>query len=321
MTTDVMTTLDLDAVLAHAVRAPSVLNTQPWRFEVEETDRGPSVHIWADRDRQLTALDPDGRELAISVGAAVFYLATAARHAGWTPTVTLNPDGDDADRLASVTLRPGPPPNRDDRTFRALGLRRTNRLPFADEPIPWGVLDGLEEHAAIYGVRLHVLEGEAQAALAALVEEGVLTQAERPEVTAEIQAWLRPDGDPRPDGVRDEAQGIWDRRATLRTPAVAVADYKRRLLVEAPVAFVLATASDTTDQWLRTGQALASVLVHAADRGLAASYANEPVEERSLRPRVAALVGGGAPQVVFRVGYPQVDPPTPRRALRDVRAV
>ena len=53
-----------------AVRAPSVHNTQPWRFHV-----GPAgLELHADRSRQLPAVDPFGRELLISCGAALYGL-------------------------------------------------------------------------------------------------------------------------------------------------------------------------------------------------------------------------------------------------------
>ena len=53
-----------DALLAHAALAPSSHNTQPWRVHVESPTRwivGP------DPLRQLTAVDPEARELVLSV--------------------------------------------------------------------------------------------------------------------------------------------------------------------------------------------------------------------------------------------------------------
>src|SRR3954454_16150856 len=60
-----------------AMQAPSVHNTQTWRIEWQP-DR---LVRRADRSRQLAALDPLGRELVLSVGAALFNarVALAAR--------------------------------------------------------------------------------------------------------------------------------------------------------------------------------------------------------------------------------------------------
>src|SRR6266508_3751998 len=64
-----------------AVAAPSLHNSQPWRFRI----RNGGVDVYADRTRQLEVIDPSGRELLISVGAAVFNLRVAIRQQGWVP--------------------------------------------------------------------------------------------------------------------------------------------------------------------------------------------------------------------------------------------
>ena len=57
--------------LAEAARtagyAPSIHNTQPWRWRVGPT----SLQLWAERDRQLAITDPAGRMLTVSCGAAL----------------------------------------------------------------------------------------------------------------------------------------------------------------------------------------------------------------------------------------------------------
>src|SRR3954454_18980279 len=73
-----------------AVWAPSLHNTQPWWFGV----RGSTVTLHADTDRRLDVADPDGREMLISCGAALFTLRLAARHLGYLPEVRTLPDPD-----------------------------------------------------------------------------------------------------------------------------------------------------------------------------------------------------------------------------------
>lgn len=46
------------AILVQAAsRAPSIHNTQPWRFSAV----GKTVEVWADRRRALAVADPQGR--------------------------------------------------------------------------------------------------------------------------------------------------------------------------------------------------------------------------------------------------------------------
>lgn len=63
--------------LTAAGAAPSVHNTQPWRFRITDN----AVDVLADRSRHLDFADPAGRELLISVGAAIANLRIAC----WTP--------------------------------------------------------------------------------------------------------------------------------------------------------------------------------------------------------------------------------------------
>ncbi len=70
-----------------AARAPSVHNTQPWRFTVT----GQAIDLYADADRQLLE-DPAGREMIISCGAA--YSGCGSRSARWVtgPRSTCSPN-------------------------------------------------------------------------------------------------------------------------------------------------------------------------------------------------------------------------------------
>ncbi len=70
-----------------AARAPSVHNTQPWRF----ADPGSSIELYADAGRQLME-DQAGREMIISCGAALFGLRLAIRSLGYQPEVSLFPE-------------------------------------------------------------------------------------------------------------------------------------------------------------------------------------------------------------------------------------
>ena len=306
---------ELKEMIEHAVRAPSLLNTQPWRFIV---DCG-AIHVYADRSRQLMALDPNGRELTMSCGAAILYLRIAARHMGWEPTVLPFPVSEETDLLAAVTFQPGHRPGGDDRLFQALALRRTNRHAFTDEAVPAEASHEMTQAVADEGAVLHVFDGPAEkTTLSRLVAAGIIDQGQDHDVIAEIELWLRPAKDPRRDGVLDTAQGMWDRHASMRTTSSAVATYKGDLIREASAVLVLSTPSDQPTDWLAAGQALARALLVAAARGLAASYANEPVEVAPLRAKVAALIGGEVPQMIFRIGYPEDQNESLRRPASDV---
>jgi hypothetical protein len=85
---------------SYAVLAPSTHNTQPWRFSIDEKD----IDLLADLSRGLPVVDPQGRELIISCGAALFYLRLALRYFGCCPEVQIMPDPSRPDWLARIHI-------------------------------------------------------------------------------------------------------------------------------------------------------------------------------------------------------------------------
>jgi len=73
----------LAAAAQDALQAPSVLNTQPWRWRID----ADVLELHADRDRQLAVADPDGRLLLLSCGAALHHARLAMAAAGWSAQV------------------------------------------------------------------------------------------------------------------------------------------------------------------------------------------------------------------------------------------
>ena len=140
-------------LIATAGRAPSVHNTQPWRFRVSET----AVELYCDPQRRLQA-DPAGREMLISCGAALFGLRLAVRSLGYQPVVELLPDPARLRLLARVSLGAATPMTAAGREmFRALPHRHTHRGAFGPGPLPAGLVAGLQHDALAEGATLAIV--------------------------------------------------------------------------------------------------------------------------------------------------------------------
>lgn len=315
-----LTAIEAQLLLAAATAAPSLHNSQPWRFSVT----GAVLDLLADPSRQLRRADPDGRALHVSCGAALLNLRVAAEHLGYSPKVRLLPVPSDPMLLARVTL--GGRSERAGMTgamYDAIPLRHTNRFPFEDRPVPQAVGTALIEAASVEGAELTlVTDATERERLTGLVHLADLESDVDPSRAEEAAQWTGVDGD-RLDGVPGYALG-----PIPRDPAAPVRDLRRgrpiagrdlRRFERAPTLGVLSTAHDDPEAWLRAGQALERVLLVGTVQGLAASFVNQPLEHTELRWLVRDPGRGiGYPQMVLRLGYGVPTPPTPRRPLDEV---
>jgi nitroreductase len=305
------------ACLLAATAAPSVHNTQPWLFRV----RPEAIEVLVDPRRQLRTIDPDGREMYVSVGAAVFNLRLALRARGWVAEAELAPDWAQPDLAARVVvLRPAPPEAQ--ALAAAIPRRCTNRRPFADAPVPAPVLDELVAAAAGQGARVHVADTMLRQAVLSLTRTAEGRQRRDPGYLPELRRWTTPGGPGRRDGVPRQALGPRDIDTALPLRDFAIAHGLPTTVVEFernPTIALLLTTGDRLADWLTAGMALQSVLLTATVRGLGATPLSQLTEVAALRGLLADDAAGRVVQTVLRLGY-ALHPatPSPRRPLDDV---
>ena len=192
-------------LLHYAVMAPSGHNSQPWLFRIN----GSVVSLYQDRSRWLPIVDPHGRELTMSCGAALLNLRIAIAHFGLAETTELLPDENDPDLLARVTLvntgRIDPP---ETTLFDAIPRRRTNRFPFDPAPVSDETISRIEIAAKSEGAWVVLVRAAAdRKRIANLIAEGDRVQASDPDLKKEIARWVRTNASPRRDGLRGYSFG------------------------------------------------------------------------------------------------------------------
>jgi len=308
----------VQVLVSAASAAPSIHNSQPWRFRLDAPGRTLEVHAAPARGLPLT--DPDSRALHVSVGAAVLNLRAAAAHLGWEPVVRLLPRPDAPTLLATVRLAGAPRAALTRRAdlYRAIWRRRSCRLPFTPEPVPESVLAELAEATRPDGAEL-LLPGRAERAhLLALTAEAERRATGDLARRAETLAWVSGPG----DGYGIPAYALGPQDASGRLPMRTFAGPQDGLVRERatfesdPRLILLATRSDDRTDWLRAGQALQHALLLLTLHGLRASMLHQALEWPDLRARMADRhTGRRVPQMLLRVGYGPAGFPTPRHRV------
>jgi hypothetical protein len=311
----------VDYLVATAARAPSVHNTQPWRFRAGEY----AIELYADQSRKLR-VDPVGREMLISCGAALFGLRLAVRSLGYLPVVELLPDRARLRLLARLRFGAAEPmTGRERQLLAALPHRHTHRGPFAPGPLPAGLVAGLQHDALAEGAALVLVDRPlAYQQLAGILSATGRRQDLDPLAREELRRWSRGAADPARDGIPAHA---FPAEASRPAGRLAQRDFDlgRGLgLLDAggpppAVTAVLLTRGDGRADWLRAGQALHRLLAHAASNWVFASLHTQPLEAAAIRAVIRdRLALPGAPQMLLQLGLAHTAHATARRPPDDL---
>ncbi|WP_338758115.1 NAD(P)H nitroreductase [Nocardia vulneris] len=138
----------LRAAVVLATRAPSVRNSQPWRFRVGDH----RIDLYLDAVQVPAPTDSAQRDAVSSCGAALHHLRIALAAAGWSAVVRRLPNSADPDHLASLRLVPHRPTMIELALGNAIPRRQTDRRSFSSELIPPGSVGLVRERAQAHGV-------------------------------------------------------------------------------------------------------------------------------------------------------------------------
>jgi hypothetical protein len=285
-------TRTLASAASAASRAPSLFDTQPWRWRIHHG----SADLYADRSRQLTFIDPDGSLLMMSCGAALHHARTALSAAGFRSVVQrfggpggsgAGPAGSapaevDPDLVARLRVSgPGSPDPEAMRLRHAMSVRRIDRRPFRPGPVPAAVLGRLSTAAEVQGAHLHVLRSDHVTLLTVGAVRTAQAQLNDPGYRSELARWIPPGSD-------------LDR---LLPPAAAgAAEHETRYAI-------LFATSNTRPDWVAAGEALSAVLLTAAVEGLGVAAMSDVIAVPAARALLCRLLSGiGHPMLALRIG-------------------
>jgi len=305
---------------ARATLAPSILNTQPWRWRVHPT----FLDLYGDRERQVPSIDPDGRELILSCGGALHHACVVLRARGLEPEVQRHPHSAEPDLLARIHVASHDVRQADVAEAESIARRHSDRrLIAATYPVSDDVIDRLRRAAETFHARLYRVTGEQRPFLGLAAATARAAQKHDQAYQDDLIAWTddRPTGEGVPAGtlVADEARPV-----SLRDFAGGGETGLHAGLGDDTFAdfLILATTGDQPSDWLLAGEAMSAVWLFATAHTVAASVLSDVIEVPEARAIVASLLPvQGYPQLVLRIGvaaHPTPPPASPRRRLEGV---
>ena len=313
----------MEFLVRYALLAPSGHNTQPWIFTISDEE----IAVHPDYSRRLPHVDPQDRELLMSLGAAITNLRVAAAHYGYETHVRYPAPANEADPVAIVSLRQG---GRIDGALRVLfpsiTRRRTNRQPFADEPLTPEALEKICDLADEYDDHIQLLLPRDKEVVARLVTEGDHLQMSDRDWRSELAEWVRVSREDAVDGMPADLFGFPDVLAPAAASIIRRLDLggmsgrRDEVLVRRTPLLVVITSLDGPRALVQAGEVLERLLLTITSVGLQYSFLNQPIEVSQLRHTFGKVIRSGyPPQLLIRIGAAAaVDRPAPRRPLEEV---
>ncbi|MFZ0832926.1 MAG: nitroreductase family protein [Mycobacterium sp.] len=322
MTRPTVDTEVITKAISLACRAPSLHNSQPWRWVVGTGQ----VDLFSDHTRTLRATDSSGRETLIGCGAALGHFRVAMAAAGWDTNIDRFPNPNDLDHLATIDFFPAHFVTDAQRARAdAILLRRTDRLPFG-APADWDSFESVLRTTFDPAVAtLDVLPDDARPALAEASRHTESMRRYDQYYHDELRWWTEPfrmfQGLPHSALVSEEENA----RVGLNRqfPVGEHSERRHEQLADQAKILLLSTPENSRADALNCGEVLSTVLLEATMAGLATCPLTSITELAESRAVIEDLIGGGGfPQVLIRVGkapaLEQPPAPTPRRPLSEV---
>ena len=307
---------DFQQLATLATRAPSGHNTQPWLFDQE----GDTFIIRPDFSKALPVVDPDHRELYISLGCAAENTLLAG---GKQLTM------DNGQLTIHFSPSAKPIVNCQLSIVNSITSRQMNRRLYNRHPITAKSLSALTAVRPEANTNFYLWENGSEPfeRLKPFIRKGNEIQMNDPAFLAELKSWIRYNkrqAEATRDGLSYAVFGAPNLPACLskaimgsmlKSSVQNQSDMKK--LASASHVALFTTQHNTIEEWIRLGQTLQRFLLATTQEGIATAFLNQPCEVRSLAEEIRETfpIHREFPTLLLRLGYAKPMPYSLRRAI------
>lgn len=313
---------DFLEIVRLATKAPSGHNTQPWRFHISDNE----ITILPNYEVALPVVDPDNRELFISIGCAIENLFIASNHLGYKAQVTsCCPEGITASLIREADIEDNP-------LFVQIEKRQTNRGIYNGEHISEETLGQIRSFHKEAQVQFYIFEKESATAqtIKGYIREGNKLQMNDKPFKTELLSWMRfnpKQVETTQDGLSYQVFGSPALPQCIAKPIVSMflkpnlqnkSDMKK---IDSSSHIVLfTTCSNTFKEWINSGRTLQRFLLKLTEAGISYAFMNQPCEVETLVPNLQNVlpIKNEWPTILLRIGYAKPVPYSPRKETGEI---
>ncbi len=313
---------DFIKILEHGSRAPSGHNTQPWLFKINDTE----IEIHPNFKKSLPVVDPDNRELFVSLGCAAENICIAALHKGYKTVVSVTKNGIIHIKLTKQDCKIASP------LFPQISVRQTNRSVYDRNIIPKDSINQLKAVDCEPFIGVHFFKNGTTEfdSISDFIYKGNSNQMQDKNFRAELQQWMRYNKkhqDTTRDGLSYAVFGAPNLPRFIAKAIISKTINEKsqnkndRKKIKSSSHFILfTTQNNTIEQWINLGRTLERVLLKNTEMGFVHAYMNQPNEILSLSQKMSVTLGitDQYPTVLIRIGYGKKMPYSLRRKINEL---
>lgn len=319
---DILNKADFNYLVTMATKAPSGHNTQPWLFCQKESE----IEIRPDFSKTLKIVDPDNRELFISLGCATENLCIAASAKGYQAQVSVSGEGVITIRLTKATQVNINP------LSQQISRRQVNKGLYTKQVIEESVIRSLNEVIPEEGVSVSFLAKESKEfnQVSAFIFEGNVLQMNDNAFKNELKTWMRynkKQAGLTNDGLSYATFGAPDMPLfisknvmNLYLNAGTQSRNDKKKIESSSHLLLFAIRDNNIKNWIDLGRSLERMLLKLTESGIANAFLNQPCEIKSLaeQMRQARRMDDYHPAIILRLGYAKVAPYSLRKDIKEV---
>lgn len=300
----------LKTIISYARLAPSVHNTQPWRYEIGEN----SITVHPEPSRLLDDGDPTGRESWITFGVGVETLLMSARALGYDCSIEHLQTQSLHQPIATIKVVKNNT-SHDQATLHALETRHTYRGHFSDNTVHTDIVAACKKSIDdLTSTQLHVIKDrDSIHSVAKLTFKGMSLALSAPAFRKELAELINVNWSPRKVGMHGYVLNfgtfgsLWEKYSMkfgLELRKKAVADQQK--IDNAQVLLFVGTRGDVPHFWFDAGRAYMRIAIVLTKHGVSHSTIAAPVEAADFHKDIEAMIGTtDRLQTMMRIGIAQ----------------